>query len=120
MNESSVLSDGAIHGDRGRIVLPGVRTGASASPIAKTVAVSRCGTNRDSRSTVSPATSGTHPATGPRRHRQEILCLEYGCVGRVSGRRDSVRDRAVVAPLLPNVLYTGITALRRSRGDGVG
>ena len=119
MNESSVLSDGATHCDRGRIVRPGVRTGASASPIAKTVAVSRCGTNRDSRSTVSPAAAGTHCATGPVGHRQEILCLECRRVGLVGGRRNGVRDRAIVAPSGPYVPNACATALRRSRGNGV-
>ena len=52
-------------------------------------------------------------------HRQEILRLECGCVGRVGGRRDSVRDRAVVAPLGPCVLNACATALRRSGSNGV-
>jgi hypothetical protein len=84
------------------------------------VTVSRPGSNRDSRSTISPATSGSHAAAGHRGHGQVILRLEFRRVGGVRGRRNSVRDRSLIAPLLPNVLYTGITALRRRRGDGVG
>jgi hypothetical protein len=119
MNKSSCLRDGAAHCDRGRIVRPRVRTGAAASPIAKTETVSRPGTDRDSRSAVFPSTSGAHPATGPRGHGQVVLRLECRRVGRVGGWRNSVRDRAVVAPLAPYVLNACATALRRCCDNGV-
>ena len=44
-------------------------------------------------------------------HRQVILRLECRRVGRVGGRRDSVRDRPVVAPLGPYVLNACTAAL---------
>ena len=100
-------------------VRPRVRTRSSPSPVAETVAVSRGGTNRDSCPAVFPATPGTHRATGPVGHRQEILRPERRCVSRVSGRRNSVRDRAVVAPLGPCVLNACATALWRSGSNGV-
>ena len=52
-------------------------------------------------------------------HSQVILRRECRRVSRVSGRRNSVRDRAVVAPLGPYVLNACATALRRSCGNGV-
>jgi hypothetical protein len=66
-----------------------------------------------------PSTSRTHRPTAPRGHGQEVLRREARRVSRVSGRRNSVRDRAVVVPLGPYVLNACTTALRRSRGNGV-
>jgi len=71
-------------------------------------------------SSILPSTGGSHRPTGPRSHGQEVLRREGGRVSRVCRGRNRVRDRSLIAPLLPNVLYTGIAALRRSSGDCVG
>jgi hypothetical protein len=52
-------------------------------------------------------------------HRQVILRPECGCVSRIYGRRDSVRDRSATAPICPHVLNTAPAALRRSCGNRV-
>ena len=52
-------------------------------------------------------------------HRQVILRPERCGVGLVGGRRDSVRDGAIVAPPGPHVSNARATVLRRSRGNGV-
>ena len=52
-------------------------------------------------------------------HGQVILRGERRRVSRVSGRRNSVRDRTMIAPLGPYVLNACATALRRSCGYGV-
>jgi hypothetical protein len=119
MNKGSCLGDGTAHCYWRWIVRARVRTAASAVPAGETVAISRCGTNRDSYSAVFPPAAWTHPATGPVGHCQEILGLERRHVGRVGGRRDGVRDCPVVAPLGPYVLNACATALRRCRGNSV-
>ena len=76
------------------------------------------GADRDtSYPAISPSTGRTDPATGPGGHRQEILRPERRRVSRVGGRRDSVRDRAVVTPPVPYVLNACATALGRCRGN---
>src|SRR5947208_16299518 len=101
------------------MIRPGVRTAATASPIAEAEAVNRRDTNRNDRPAVFPCTPGTHRATSSVGHRQEILRLKCRRVGGVGRRRNTVRDRAVVAPIAPDVLDVCATALWRCCGNGV-
>ena len=80
--------------------------------MAETVTNRRDGADRNSRSAVSPPTRGTHAATGPADHRQIILLPEISRVSRVGSRRNSVRDRAAIAPSIPDVTNARATALR--------
>ena len=119
MNECRRLRDGSAHCDRTWIVRPRIGPCAASSPAGETVASGWRGTNRNSHTASFPSASGTHPTSDSVGHGQEILRLECGCVGRVGGRRDSVRDRAMIVPLGPYVLNACATALRRSRSYGV-
>jgi hypothetical protein len=98
MSESRGLRNRPVHCDRSWIVCAGVRTGAAACPIAEMVIGTGHGIDRDSYSAVFPSTSWTHCATSSVGHRQVILRPEGGRVSLVSGGRDCVRDRAIVAP----------------------
>ena len=121
--EGSTLGNRPVHRDRGWIVRARERTGAGAVPSAETVThlavVGRRCTNRDNRARVFPATSRLHCATGSMSHRQEILRLECRGIGLVSGRRNSVRDSAIITPFCPYILNACSTVLRGSCGNGV-
>src|SRR5439155_8817943 len=100
-----------------------VRTDAAASPAAETVTylsiIGWCCSNRDNCSTVFPPAGGTDRATRSGGHRQVILRRECRCVSLIRGRRNSVRDRSVVAPPRPYVPHARGTVLRRRCSNGV-
>ena len=98
MCESRSLRNRPVHCNRSWIVCAGVRTAASPSPVDEVITRSRRGRDGDTSPAISPSTGRTHPATSPVAHSQVILGAEYGCVGRIGSRRDSMRDRAIVAP----------------------
>ena len=66
-----------------------------------------------------PPAGRSHRPTASRSHGQEVLRREGRRVGGVTGRRNRVRNRAVVTPLGPDVLDACATALRRSGCNGV-
>ena len=68
---------------------------------------------------VSPATSGTHGASGTVGHRQVILRPESRRVSLACGRCDRVRDRAAADPASPYVLNACAAALRGSGSNGM-
>ena len=119
MAESRHLGDGSTHCDRSWIIRTRVRTGAAASPISEIVTGSRRGSDRQSRSARSPAAGGTHAATDPMVHREEILGVEIRCVSRVCGWSNGVRDSSAITPPSPHVPNACVAVLRRSCSDGV-
>src|SRR6266700_4024883 len=102
--EITCLGNGSIDSDRTRVIRASVRTRTAAHPTGKSEARICVRLNGHTRSGVMPADGRSHRPTAPRGHGQVVLRRKGRRVGRVTGRRNRVRNRAVVTPLGPDVL----------------
>ena len=90
MSKSPRLGNGSAHCNRSRIGRPRERASPAPSPTGESVTNGGLRSDRDSRSTVLPATGGAHRPSRAGTHRQVILCGEVRCVSFVGGGSYSV------------------------------